>query len=590
MRSQEVRTGQLQNHTSLTLLNMAITDILLRYTAHPPLTTKGSELTFTEGDANLIEIYEYLQSLASVSSVAPWNVATTYSGTTYVTYSGNLWQHVTSSSTGVTPGTNPAVWTLTSIGAISHVQNTDTALATGTANQVTAAEIKALLGDAYKTGTRASVLSLRSTASLKPGYFYYISDRRIAVQATSVNALATSGYYLAYNADYSNASAQMLVTSGDAVWGDTSSYWWSDVVATYPIASNRIGKHCIHKGLHYRNLTGSNHPTDTPDIDLVNWVVATSGHASYRREVDAVVYDIDADLIMQRADKRGNVVKRAQFVSADMESFFQFGNDNVLNNIMAGNCDISYNRGLVSGNNVGPLSYMMVNNNGANGTLTSAEVIGNTLNSSTLVINDNESYFSYNVLNNSYLTVNGQVVSTGYVQFCDFLHVSNSTFTTNESGFTRCRYINLNTVELGLVGSPSDSWSDCTFNGNFDLGSIGGSISDLNAQDLLSNYDSALAIDDIDTSIAIKYRDISVVSIGGTNTATVDNITANQYHKLVKIGPDASSTLTIDCGPGNIISLDGSTTTYTLLGANGDYMLGTFMADGFFDVIKVINF
>lgn len=568
---------------------MALTDILLRYTAHPPLTTKGSELTFTEGDANLIEIYEYLQSLATVSSVAPWNVATTYSGTTYVTYSGNLWQHVTSSSTGVTPGTNPAVWTLTSIGAISHVQNTDTALATGTANQVTAAEIKALLGDNYKTGTRAAILALRSTASLKPGYFYYISDRRISVQATSVNALSSSGYYLAYNADYSNTSAQMLVASGDAVWGDTSSYWWSDVVATYPIAANRIGKHCIYKGLHYRNLTGSNHPSDTPDIDLTNWVVATTGHASYQREVDAVIYDIDTDLIMQRADKRGNLVKRPQFVSADLETRFQFGNDYVLNNIIAGNCDISYNRGGIFSNNVGPLSYLEVNNNGAVGSLTSAEVSNNTLNRSTLVVNDNAGYFSYNIMNNANVTVNGQTAITGYIQFCDFLHLSNCTFTNNESGFTRCRYIDLNTVELGVSGAPSDSWADCTFNGSFDLGTATGLTSDLSASDNLSNYNTALTIADIDTTLALKYRDTSLVTITGTGTATVDYIDANQFHKLLKIAPVSGSTLIIDCGPGNIISLDGAFATYTLVGADGDYILGTYTSEGFFEVIKEVQ-
>jgi len=564
---------------------MALTDILLRYTAHPPLTTKGSELTFVEGDANLIEIYEYLQSLASAGGIAPWNAGTTYNGTTYVTFSGNLWQHVTSSSTGITPGTNPAVWALTSIGQLAHVQNTDAYLDFGGANQVSAAELKALLNDHYKTVTRAVAITQRNSATLKPGYWYYISDERIALHATSVNGLSTSGYFLAYDADYGNASGSMLVASTDAIWGDTSSYWWSDVVATYPVAANRIGKHCIYRGKHYRNLTGSNHPSDAPDVDTTNWVVATTGHASYRRNVDAVIYDIDTNEIMQRADKYGNLVKRGMFVTTPLEAQFQFGNVNVKNNVFLANADIAFNRGSIYNNYVDPGSYLSVIDNGANGTLTSASFSYNHLVSSNVAVNGNEGAIGGNRFNHGNVNVNGQA-NTGLINNCEFTRCNATTFSTNDANFTYCSYSNLDTVELGLVGTSGAVWLRGTFDRDVNYDGLAGT-SYLTISKGLSEFSYGLSIADVDTAFNYEYKDKVELNIGGTGTATVDFIDAKHYNKVVKIAPDSGSILVVDCGPGNIMSLDGTTTTYTLDGSNGDYMLGVYTADDFFEIIKI---
>lgn len=565
---------------------MAIEDILLRSTSHPVLTTKGSELTFGEGDNNWIEIYEALAGILDASNVAPYNPATTYTGTTYVTYGGNLWVHVTSSSSGVTPGTNPAVWSLTSVGALSHAQNTDTYLAYGTANEVSASAIKAFFNDQYVTGTRLTILGLRNTNALKPGWLYYLSDLRISLQATSINTLSSTGNYIAYNADYHNVSAGMLSVSGDSVWGDSTSYWWTQALIQYPTAGARIGKHAIYRGRHYRNLTGANSPTLTPDTDATNWIEATTGHSTYRRAVDMVVYDIDANLIMQRHDKANNVVSRVAGITDPLEYRWQFGNDNVVNNLILGNADIWSNRGVVKSNYVAPVGYLEVVNNGANGTLAGAEISGNSLVGSNFIINDNENYISYNYLYWSSVGINGNTSPTGFVVSNQFVHVSGCTFTTNDGVFERNQYSHLNSVELGVTGLPGNAWYDSKYDGDFDLGGSTGGAS-FRAIKNLSGFDNALTINDSDLDLNLRFRDNALVSVGGTNTANIETITGSQYFKVIRLAPKAGSTLVIRAGLDNIVSLNGVPADYTLIGNDGDYILGTYTDSGQFDIIKV---
>ena len=123
--------------------------IKLRSLSDPTLTAKGSELTWDEEDENFVIIHDAISELANVevSGVDPFDADTEYStADPYVTYNGNTWQYINAiPQTGVTPGSDALTWSLVSNGLFTHQQNTDTILANGTADEVSAAEIRAFI-------------------------------------------------------------------------------------------------------------------------------------------------------------------------------------------------------------------------------------------------------------------------------------------------------------------------------------------------------------------------------------------------------------------------------------------------------------
>lgn len=123
---------------------MPLSAIKLRQLIHTGLTTKGTQLTFSELDQNFIELFDFISSMAAGAGLTAYNAGTTYIGglTYYVSYNANIYKFISSTDkTGITPGTNPAVWELTSAGALTHQQNTDTKLALNTDYEISAITI-----------------------------------------------------------------------------------------------------------------------------------------------------------------------------------------------------------------------------------------------------------------------------------------------------------------------------------------------------------------------------------------------------------------------------------------------------------------
>jgi len=90
---------------------MSKEDILLRETINAPLTTKGSEFTYADLDANWIEIYNQFVLLSQSSQVPAYSAAIEYSIDEYVRHSSQLWKMVNGTpQTNVTPGTDPLTW------------------------------------------------------------------------------------------------------------------------------------------------------------------------------------------------------------------------------------------------------------------------------------------------------------------------------------------------------------------------------------------------------------------------------------------------------------------------------------------------
>lgn len=237
-----------------------ITDILLRSVANPPLVTKGSILTYAEEDGNFIEIYEFLAALNNGSGVTIYNPATNYLGTYYVSYANNIWLHVASSSTGVTPGTNPAVWELTTIGALAHQQGTDMFVGLGSPYETTAQEIYDLVNSVVITVTESAFIALYNSGTMQSNKIYAVTDCALTPDAADSPIL----YIHSLSSSTVNSVCAMTLRMPDYSQDLFVLTKW-DATATYTAGA----KVCID-GLVYRNLTGTN-STTLPSIDAINW-------------------------------------------------------------------------------------------------------------------------------------------------------------------------------------------------------------------------------------------------------------------------------------------------------------------------------
>ena len=144
-------------------------NIILRETDHDPLVNKGDFITSEEFDSNFIAIYDDLVSLCQTLGVDAYDSGTTYDDTSnpFATYGDRLYQWInTSSGSNVTPGTEAAegYWLEAFPTILAHKKNSDTILAEGTANEVTAADIRAFI-DAGLTSTTNLGISTKTSTS-----------------------------------------------------------------------------------------------------------------------------------------------------------------------------------------------------------------------------------------------------------------------------------------------------------------------------------------------------------------------------------------------------------------------------------------
>ena len=519
---------------------MALQDFIFRTITKAGYTTKGSELSWTELDENFEVLIDELANSNSgaVGNIAPYNPSTTYSNTnpTYVSYLGNIYQYISGTpSAGNTPSTSPTYWQVVSSGVLTHQQNTDTKLAQGTASEVSASALALHLVDQYQTTTLAGLTSLISTNQLKIGYWYYLTDRKIALFATTTNNVSAYGYGLFYNADYANASGQMLVDGTDSVWGDSSSAWWTAITTAYPTTASRIGKKVIYGGKHYESITGLNTAV-TPAADTTNWLTLSATHNSYRAEVDMIQYEIGGDRVNMRADRRGNVVYLAYpYYTYDMSEYFQFGNNSVRHNIVnATFFNIPFNRGTIANNVVNGKCQITISD-GKGGTIQ-----GCTFTNSELIINNDA-----DILNCTFTNVYGTtiVLSAGEdLDKCSY----DTHFTYNVGAPTTLAKLrpNFTSIQRTLLSNSSDNFINL-------------------------DYDS------------IHYHENT------TGSMTIDYINSNMEYTMQVIRVNGGFDLTINYGTGNILSHDGSATDF-LDGTSGHWLVG-FLANGSFVVVNVYN-
>jgi hypothetical protein len=252
-----------------------------RQTNDPRVTNVGAELTYQDGDDNLIYILDKLDSLADISGLTPYNPSTTYTGgVTYIVgYNGVAYLFISSTDqTGVTPLGNPLVWQPVSNAVLLHQQNTDTYLNFGGTNQVSAAELKALLNQ-FISITSTQFFILRDSASaLEPNRIYYLTDLKLIVQTFASTNNSDVAHLLIVVPNY---SAAPLWATGTVTIGELRSW----------------------NGLVWSNLTGTNTGA-TPNNDATNWAVDA---VTYIQKIVRCQINEIALNIINISDGNGNV-------------------------------------------------------------------------------------------------------------------------------------------------------------------------------------------------------------------------------------------------------------------------------------------
>lgn len=271
----------------------------LRNASDSRFTTLGRELTIVEGDQQFIYLKDQIDNLKSVAGLTPYNAGTTYvGGKTYVVgYGSKAWLFISSTDqTGVTPGTNGAVWEEVNPNALTHQQNTDTYLGYGTSNEVSASEIRNYLNavSAPVALIHADFLDLFLGGTLTKDVVYNITDKSLYVRAMSNRSIEPHGLY------------ERVVPNWEGFSGGLHAVWTPD-------AEPGINNKLIFADKVYKNLTGTNLTTIPPD-DLDNWEEVSGNTTDYK----TVYYGCG---IMYRKD--GNLIEAYDFKTV-MGDVFQF--------------------------------------------------------------------------------------------------------------------------------------------------------------------------------------------------------------------------------------------------------------------------
>ena len=221
----------------------------------------------------------------------------------------------------------------------------------------------AITGVAFIELPYATIDSHRINNTLVKGAFYKITDRAdagIVVQALSNNKISFGGNGLYLLADYNNngnyTNAPLSVNNYHGVWASTLE------------SSMTNGDITIWNGNNYQvqsfgALNGTNPSLNT----LAYFLLPKDVTKGYILEVDFIKYDFINDIIMERSDKRTNVV------ASSGVTYFQWGNDLVIGNTVQNfaKYDCINNRGIIYGNSLSGLVTVVSDNSNVGSVRTS---------------------------------------------------------------------------------------------------------------------------------------------------------------------------------------------------------------------------
>jgi len=512
------------------------TNTVLRTLTDPDLVTVNRELTFPEGDNFRIFVYNLFKTINSGAGVAPYNSGTAYTGTTYVSYGGNIWVHVSASpSTAITPGTNGLIWELTSIGVLAHQQNTDQYLDAGGLYETAVQDLWSLVNEQIFIVTEAAFDAQLVASTLVPNRRYRITDglfphSLLHIRSENI-ALIDSHAMLATKMPLYSATSGLWVSGGAVV----------------------INSYYINIGYVFRNVTGTN-TTTPPSADAVNWSAedpGTSSKYSYQHlncEIGVVggglVFFIGTDFF-------NNTYAFVNMLVRDFAtSSLHMNNKCDVNSTMIGIFDI-----LGEGANSNTLWYSSVICDKGGNSQGDGLGFNNFILSELSFIEVMLGEFSYNVLTKTRLVFSGGLSSTKYVRYCNFTFANSTILVVRSSA----------TLINGVVNDSGSNLEDTIV------------MSGLTTINLTTN------------GSADVYGVIIASSVNATET--INLITNGARLFPIKINPESGLTLTVTATAHGSVSahgqIIGAAASYILNGTKGDYLILEPAIAGAFSVYKV---
>ncbi len=364
---------------------------------NPP---KGSDLTWEELDENLKTLADAInQAVNGGGNVQPYDNGDTYTNTLpdYVTYGGNLWKCLAATVTGVIPGTDPTKWELSSAGSLTHQQNTDTSLAAGTANAVTAAEIREFLSNQLILTTEGTFTLTANLGLLKINRVYKLTD---STPVLFIRTLSTAVWS-------KNAVALMRTPLVLNLWKSNSAG-----------GSYAINQRANFDGYVFRNKTGTN--TDTPPTtDGTNWEILATTTTAYTDSYFEVelMYQVGAILpILYRDQLNGNSFP---YITGFTQSFPQINESNTLNELdKSSGLDVA-NAACVIGSNVLSHTSFIILPTGSEGDAGGLGVSSNNLQNATIDCGAAMlGHISGNTLENVELAIDNGIEDGGFIENC----------------------------------------------------------------------------------------------------------------------------------------------------------------------------
>lgn len=205
--------------------------------------------------------------------------------------------------------------------------------------------------------TNAEMLALMTAGTVIPGQLYLVtdggnSDLGVLIQGVTTKSTTVGGAGLFLNADYQGAGVYTSVPTYNVFKGIWSTF----------VLSVSIGDVVVYNNLNYLNMTGN--WGSAPSSDTTNWALLPKNTTKgYILELDVVRYDVQANIIRYRADKRYNEVE------------YNAGGRDISTNLF------QWGRNACTGNKVLSGSYMDCTNSSAtftNNFVSGASIIDNT--------------------------------------------------------------------------------------------------------------------------------------------------------------------------------------------------------------------
>ena len=501
---------------------------------------KGSQLTHTELDGNFTYLDNRISGMTSSVDVAPYNGGTTYTGSTYVSYAGNLYLHISGTpTTGVIPDSNPTKWQLVSSGVLIHEKNKDTYLDFGGANQVSASEIRSLIDNSTLILTTQSDLSdavINGTLIREAVYLVTDSDPVFYVKAQTANSL------------YHDAFAVRYIPKHVSL-GGTYDFW--NIGSAYAI-NNKV----VYGNYVYKNLTGDN--SGNPRVTGLDWEIVSplSVPTDY-------IFSTVKSKIQQRKDYGVNGL--IEFEDSDGNEFmlWQYPSIGTTNNKFINSFWFGHD--------------MHVEGTFRNNIFKNIQSIGSSFESILGI-------YEFNEMNNSLLQSNYGIMQGEFIKnIC-----TNILFECTEGTNTDFKF-NRNLVQFtsrkSIALRPSAIIEDCVITSKgsdaVDVldgsSAVTGSTLDLNANG--TNY--AYGIFEV-----------------GTADITIDSLTGmpSQFEKVI-IRPAVGRTITVTSFAASFVSANGQIVDngigsgfYDLVGDNGDYVVVSRRTVGGFNVYYLEQF